>query len=352
MATANRFLIGGNDEHGQNPPTAGKRTPILPYIDRSFYENEFNREAKNKFLEACLRCGYNVFDVKPELQDISITTRIRRINNARLTLLATFAYNAFGTGTTFNSANGFEVFYSTLNPYATNSRELSEEVYESILQNSVTRGLGVGTINVSVLSSVNCPSTLIEAGFMTNFDEAKLMLDPTYVLTIGESSCQGVCNYLDVEYIARDNLANYPTIKLNSRGNYVRLLQFLLTDNGYNISRDGVFGTNTQNAVVNFQKNNNLAQDGIVGKQTWTALLNLYPTETTIRRGSRSSNVLFLQKKLLSKLYPITLLDGIFGGETERAVKQFQSENGLIDDGIVGPLTWEKVNTVGGGRTR
>lgn len=351
MAEATRFLIGGNDEHGQNPATAGKRTPVLPYIDRSFYENEFNREAKNRFLQACLRCGFNIFDVKPELQDISITTRIRRINNARLTLLATFAYNAFGTGATFNSANGFEVFYSNLNPRATDSRALSEEVYESIFNNSVIRGLGVGTLNVSVLSSVNCPSTLIEAGFMTNFDEAKLMLDPTYVLTVGESSCRGVCNFLDVEYIARDNLNAYPTLRLNSRGNSVRLLQFLLNDYGYNLSRDGVFGPNTQNAVVNFQQNNNLASDGIVGRRTWTALLNLYPT-STIRRGAKSSNVLFLQRKLLSKLYPITLLDGIFGGETERAVKQFQAENGLVDDGIVWPLTWEKLNVVGGGRTR
>lgn len=32
--------------------------------------------------------------------------------------------------------------------------------------------------------------------------------------------------------------------------------------------------------------------------------------------------------------------DGIFGRETESAVRQFQNEHGLADDGIVGPLTW------------
>ena len=41
MALASNFLIAANDEHGLNPPTAGKRTPIMPYINRSFYENEF-----------------------------------------------------------------------------------------------------------------------------------------------------------------------------------------------------------------------------------------------------------------------------------------------------------------------
>ena len=67
------YYIGANDEHGQNPPTAGKRTPLLPYVNRSFYENEYNRPAKNCFIQACLRCGFDVFDVKPELTDISVS---------------------------------------------------------------------------------------------------------------------------------------------------------------------------------------------------------------------------------------------------------------------------------------
>ena len=41
MANASSFLIAANDEHGLNPPTVGKRTPFISYINRSFYENEF-----------------------------------------------------------------------------------------------------------------------------------------------------------------------------------------------------------------------------------------------------------------------------------------------------------------------
>ena len=87
MAIASDFLIGANDEHGLNPPTAGKRTPVLPYINRSFYENEFNRLAKLDFMLACLRCGFNVYDIKPELQDVSVSNRVVRSRRANVNLI-------------------------------------------------------------------------------------------------------------------------------------------------------------------------------------------------------------------------------------------------------------------------
>lgn len=351
MANASDFLIGANDEHGLNPPTLGKRSPILPYINRSFYENEFNKEAKNYFIEACLRTGFRVYDVKPEINDISIPTRIDRIRRQNLTLLVTFAYNASGSGLTFNSGQGFEIFYSTRNPNPTRSRQLSENIYNRIVQNTDRKGRGVNTLNVSVLSSVNCPSTLIEAGFMTNFFEAKLMLDPDYALAIGESACQGVCDFLGVTFVTRDNLANYSTLRTGSEGNQVVLLQYLLNSYGYDLVADGDFGNKTFSAVTNFQNNNNLTADGIVGKNTWSVLLNLNPTSKVLRQGDRSSGVLYLQRKLLSKLYPITSLDGVFGPETQRAVVAFQTENGLTPDGIVGRNTWSKVSQIGSGRT-
>ena len=342
MAIASDFLIAANDEHGLNPPTAGKRTPILPYINRSFYENEFNRAAKYQFLLACLRCGFNVFDVHPELQDVSISTRVVRTNRARPTLVITFAYNATGSGTTFNSAQGIEVYYSPYNSFPAQSRTLSNLVFDKIVERTGRPGRFVGTLSVGMLSNVNCPATLIEAGFMTNFDEAKLMLNPTYVINVAEATCEAVCEFLQVNYVPRE-LTSCPTLRRGSRGNFVKILQYLLVDYGYNLTVDGEFGTRTYNAVLDFQKNNNLVQDGIVGRNTWNALLNLNLEQTVLRRGSRQSSVLFLQEKLLSFLYPITNLDGVFGPETERAVREFQRENGLVEDGVVGANTWRAI---------
>ncbi len=339
MANASDFLIGGNDEHGLNPPTAGKRTPIMPYLNRSFYENEFNRQAKIDFLLACLRCGFNIYDVHPEVQDTSVSTRVVRANRAGLTLLVTFAYNAFGTGANFNSAQGIEVYYSPYNARATESRQLSEEVYEKVVEATGRVGRFVGQLSVGVLSNVNCPSTLIEAGFMTNFAEAKTMLNPTFVLSVGEGACQGVCEYLGVPYLAR-TLDNYPTLRQGNQGNKVRMLQIYLNEYGYGLNVDGIFGGSTLNAVRSFQNNNGLVADGIVGSNTWRVLLNEDIPSTVLRRGSRASGVTFLQKLLTSFLYPLGSIDGVFGANTENAVREFQRENGLTVDGIVGRNTW------------
>lgn len=71
-------------------------------------------------------------------------------------------------------------------------------------------------------------------------------------------------------------LAGCPTLRKGARGNITKLLQEKLVKLGYNTNGvDGIFGTDTYNAVVKFQKDNGLSPDGIVGQNTWRKLLNL-----------------------------------------------------------------------------
>lgn len=58
---------------------------------------------------------------------------------------------------------------------------------------------------------------------------------------------------------------------------------------------------------------------------------------TLYKKGSRGSVVILIQQAL--HLLP----DGIFGNQTEDAVKEFQKEKGLKPDGIVGPATMSKL---------
>ncbi len=334
------YLIAGNDEHGVNPPTAGKRTPVMPYVGRPFYENEFNYAAKNAFLADCLRIGFNIFDVKPNRQDLSVSARVVAVNRARPSALVTFAYNAFGDGTTFNSANGVEAYYSPLNPFASRSRTLAELVYAEIISATNLRGRGVQPLDVGLLSNVGTIATLVECGFMTNFREAKLMQNPDFVEEVGRAACRGVCKLFDVVYTPIENFT-FPTLRRGSRGNLVKYLQFKLKLWGYDVGEvDGVFGQKTFDAVVAFQQFNNLTPDGIVGRATWFRVNNLNPEASVLRRGSTGTAVRYLQQKLFSYLYPVGSIDGIFGANTERAVREFQAEHNLAVDGIVGPATW------------
>ena len=334
------FLIAGNDEHGINPPTPGKRTPIMPYVDRPFYENEFNYAAKNAFLADCLRIGFNILDVKPNRQDLSVSARVTLVNRARVSALVTFAYNAFGDGNSFNSANGVEAYFSPLNQFSSQSRTLAELVYSEIIQATQLRGRGVQPLDVGLLSNVNTVSCLVECGFMTNFREAKLMLNPEFVRTVGEAACRGVCKFFSVTYTPIEDFT-FPVLRQGSSGNLVKYLQFILKLYGYSVAVDGAFGPNTRQAVIAFQQANNLTPDGIVGRATWARINNISPEASILRRGSVGTYVRFLQQLLYSYLYPVGTIDGIFGANTERAVKAFQSEHGLNPDGIVGPATWQ-----------
>ena len=56
----------------------------------------------------------------------------------------------------------------------------------------------------------------------------------------------------------------------------------------------------------------------------------------TIKKGSQGKAVAVWQ--IIVSAIP----DGTFGKETVQATKIFQKENGLTQDGIVGPKTWKK----------
>lgn len=64
-----------------------------------------------------------------------------------------------------------------------------------------------------------------------------------------------------------------PMLRTGSRGDAVRKLQELLNAKGYTCGNvDGIFGSKTYAAVLEFQKANSLGADGIVGPLTWAKL--------------------------------------------------------------------------------
>jgi peptidoglycan hydrolase-like protein with peptidoglycan-binding domain len=126
---------------------------------------------------------------------------------------------------------------------------------------------------------------------------------------------------------------------------------------------DGIYGTNTEKAVKEFQKKTGITVDGIAGKQTYNALQSYLRTQTstskstsstsnnsndwtgqTLRKGSQGEAVKDLQRMLNSAGYNVKV-DGIYGSETEGAVRSFQKSVGISVDGIAGAQTYRSLNS-------
>lgn len=113
----------------------------------------------------------------------------------------------------------------------------------------------------------------------------------------------------------------------------------------YNSAIDGIYGVKTRSAVIAYQKSHNLRVDGIAGPETLGSLFGTSSTAqvkskvTYLQRGSSGQAVKNVQAKLKDLGYLKGGVDGIFGPQTEAAVKSFQRANHLVVDGIVGPKT-------------
>lgn len=187
-----------------------------------------------------------------------------------------------------------------------------------------------------------------------------------------------------------------PTLQLGSQGESVRELQSMLMLLGYYPGPvTGVYQEDTAAAARRFQTAAGVTADGIVGPATWSRLFptppgeanpptaaapsgttppattpsTTSPSSTTppattppatttpatpssgtpaalpvLRPGMEGDAVRQLQQRLRTKKFYSGAVDGVFGSQTEAAVRAAQAANNLTVDGIVGPATWRALN--------
>lgn len=173
---------------------------------------------------------------------------------------------------------------------------------------------------------------------------------------------------------------SYPGIPLRFgvRSNEVRILQNELNRIRQNYPAippikyvDGVYDRETEEAVKTFQEIFQLAPTGEVDKSTWYSIKNKYnavkrlsnlnsegikamevtpAVVTELVPGTEGDEVRTLQYYLSVIGYfedsvPIIGIDGIYGPETESAVRQFQSIYGLPVTGSIDARTWNTLQS-------
>ncbi len=166
--------------------------------------------------------------------------------------------------------------------------------------------------------------------------------------------------------------ATYPLLSIGSTGEAVSQLQATLKLLGfYQDGVDGTYSQSTLEAVAQFQVAAGISADGITGPSTWQKLLpepesisaiaapavqpapavepvaasNPEPLGPPVLRiEAAGPAVSQLQKELQELGYYDGPIDGGFGEATQAAVEQFQTDQQLFVDGVVGESTWDALS--------
>ena len=187
---------------------------------------------------------------------------------------------------------------------------------------------------------------LMELGFMEN-DEPTRYYGPVTAISVKRFQRQndleqdGIAGPATREMILSPD-AKYYAVFLGISGDDVRRIQDRLYELGYLASASGVNGTfdeQTEAAVIKLQEINQLTADGKVGRQTVNLLYSESVKPNFLSYGETSDTVLKFQNRLKDLGYLTTKPDGNYGADTVQAIKQFQSRNGLVVDGYLGPTT-------------
>jgi peptidoglycan hydrolase-like protein with peptidoglycan-binding domain len=121
----------------------------------------------------------------------------------------------------------------------------------------------------------------------------------------------------------------------------VRVIQWMLLAHGMQLTADGVFWTQTENAVMFFQQDNGLDVTPEVNGPVWEKLI-LPSKMTSPQIMDRGSQVKALQEALNSydTSSPPLQVDGDFGPLTAAATRHFQQIHGLAPTGQADLNTW------------
>ena len=153
---------------------------------------------------------------------------------------------------------------------------------------------------------------------------------------------------------------------------YIRELQRYLrgiqqATQGYShVPVDGIYGTDTEEAVRRFQESVGLPVTGTVDRVTWESLFAAYQTAAYLNAnpysiyafrlgqppltvGAQNDAVYMLQIMLrhLGEIYSdmpaVNPPNGIYSENTAAAVRFLQHRSGIVESGITDKATWDRI---------
>ena len=156
---------------GHGIETLGKRSP-----DGKFLEYQYNRLIASRVIAELLDCGYDAQILVPEISDISLVERCRRVNavcdelGTANVILVSIHVNAAGSDGKWHSASGWSA-YTT--PGITRADLLAYDLYEAAKKYLVSQKIRLFNgpkepdfeSNLYLLKHTKCPAALTENMF-------------------------------------------------------------------------------------------------------------------------------------------------------------------------------------------
>jgi N-acetylmuramoyl-L-alanine amidase len=270
--------------------------------------------------------GHEVIECKPSkasnVRD-SLIQRCNKANNNKVDVYVSIHFNSFNT-----LANGTEIF-----AIGEQSRKIAKPVLDEIIKlGFFNRGVKSGT-HLFVLRNTDMPSILVEGCFVDSQKDMGIF-EP-------ESMANAIVKGLTGQ-LPSDKVNQIPDEELNADITILRLQKALnrlkITDaNGKPLKEDGRLHPETEFATEKLQTITGLQVTKIAGNTTWN-VINLILSKRIIRLNHAGGPVVrYLQHHLGVEI------DGVYGPQSETAMKKFQKQNGLRTDGVIGPNTWNKI---------
>lgn len=194
------MLILIDPGHGIDTP--GKRSP-----DGRFLEYLWNRQIADLLIDRFMVMGIDASLVVTETNDISLSTRVQRVNKmcskigASNIILLSIHSNAAGDGSKWMSAQGWSCYTSK---GETKSDVIAECLYDAFeaefadrkIRKDMSDGDRDWEENFYVLKKSKCPAVLLENFFYDNRDECAWLLKDETKERIADAIVKGIIKYI------------------------------------------------------------------------------------------------------------------------------------------------------------